>query len=146
MTSAHRPSPRQDTRARWTALGGATCALLLAVLAGVCASGGEARTSVEARPSPAHSVSASLPGAQEHLVGVHEPSAPGQLELPRPGDKPSPVHPRFVPRQGLAARPVAPLVVRPAPRPGRLSPAHQGRVADRPVVANCPAQGPPRTA
>lgn len=134
------------------ALEGTLCALLLAVLAGVCVWEAGPPGAVEPRratltqgaPRP-QSVDAGLPGRQE-LVGVHEPALQGQLELPRPAGKPSPSAPRFTPRHALAPRPQARLPLCPEwPRWGP-APERHGRQADRPLLANCPAQGPPRTA
>ncbi len=126
------------------ALGGVGCALLLAVLVGVCAS--QVGAFERARVRPGNTVSAEPLGSHERWVGVHELSVRGQLELPRPPGKPSPATPRFVSRHALALVPDVTRLARSHPRLSRRTPEGQGRIADRPVVANCPAQGPPRTA
>jgi hypothetical protein len=132
---------------------GAFWALALTVLVGVCASSArplerpDARWLSIASAAPRKgSVSADLPGRQEQLVGVHEYSAQGRLEQPHLSRKPLPPLKRFAPRLGLVPGPAPRFVA----RLGKLiadgvSRSH-GRIADRPVVANCPAQGPPRTA
>lgn len=126
------------------ALGGASCALLLAVLVGVCAL--HVGAFERARVQPSNTLRAQAHDAHERWVGVHEPFASGQWELPRPTGKPSPATPRFAPRSALASPLEASLIARSRPLGSRRAPEGQGRIADRPVVANCPAQGPPRTA
>ncbi|PTL81974.1 hypothetical protein DAT35_19350 [Vitiosangium sp. GDMCC 1.1324] len=137
------------------ALVGAVCALGLTVLVGVCASvpGVRPIEHVDGRWVPITqeaqrkgSVSADLPGRQERLVGVHESSAQGRLELPRLTPKPIPPHKRVEPRHDLAQEPAVRLAVHARTRLSYVVTASHGRIADRPVVANCPAQGPPRTA
>ncbi|QRN95520.1 hypothetical protein JRI60_41735 [Archangium violaceum] len=132
---------------------GATCALTLAVLVGVCSADAGARVSTEPRgPSVAQgsqrksSVSADLPGSQERLVGVHDPSVHGRLELSRTPHKPTPHPKRADPRLELAVRQEARLATLTRTLLSCTWSVSQGRIADRPVVANCPAQGPPRTA
>lgn len=132
---------------------GAFCALALTVLVGVCASSARplersgARWGTFGSALPRRgSVSADLPGRQDKLVGVHEHSAQGRLEQPQLSRKPLPPLKRFDSRQGLAPGPESRFVVRPGTRiEGEVFRSH-GRIADRPGVANCPAQGPPRIA
>lgn len=132
---------------------GAFCALALTVLAGVCASSARPLERPGARWLPTASsasrrgsVSADLPGRQEQVLGVHEHSAQGRLEQPHLSRKPLPPLKRFAPRIGLAPGVAPRFVARPGTRiEGAVSRSH-GRIADRPVVANCPAQGPPRIA
>ncbi|KFA86760.1 hypothetical protein [Archangium violaceum] len=132
------------------ALVGAACALLMAVVAGVCARApahAEVRWATTARgPKHQHSLSAHLPVRQQGLVGVQASPVQGQLELPRPANKPLPFQPRSDTRPGPAIRPEALLAERTRRRLSCVLPTSHGRIADRPVVANCPAQGPPRTA
>jgi hypothetical protein len=132
---------------------GAFCALALTVLVGVCASSARPLERADARwlstPSAASrrgSVSADLPGRQEHLLGVHEHSAQGRLEQPHLARKPLPPLKRFEPRHGLAPGSAPRFVARPGTRIADEVSRSHGRIADRPVVANCPAQGPPRIA
>jgi hypothetical protein len=136
------------------ALVGAACALLLAVVAGVCALNARGAEPTEARRvssvrEPAkqrRSLSAPLPGPKQNLLGVHVSPTQGQLELPRPGSKPPPLHQRSEIRPGPALRPEALLAERTRRQLSCVLPTSHGRIADRPVVANCPARGPPRTA
>jgi hypothetical protein len=132
---------------------GTICALTLTVLVGVCASSVRPIEHADARWMPVatgarskDSLSAERPGHLEKLVGVHEPSAPGRLELPHHTRKPLPPLERFAPRHGLAPGPEPRLAARPGLVLGGGMFRSHGRIADRPVVANCPAQGPPRTA
>ena len=132
---------------------GAACALLLAAVAGVCSMSARAVEHVDARwvstapePRSRNALSADVLGQQQRLVGVHAPPAQGQLELPRPTSKPPPLHTRAEARLGPALRPEALLAERTRRLLSCVLPTSHGRVADRPVVANCPAQGPPRTA
>jgi hypothetical protein len=132
---------------------GAACALTLTVLAGVCAASGGARADTGPRWTPVtqeaqrrSSVSADLPGRQERLVGVHDPSVHGRLELSRTSYEPPPHPKRADPRLELAMRLEARLATLTRTLLPCTWPVSQGRIADRPVVANCPAQGPPRTA
>ncbi|WP_257453010.1 hypothetical protein [Archangium lipolyticum] len=144
---------RRDLQsARWTVLMGAACAFLLAVLAGVCPGGEDAGTdtgvrwtSVTRQPAPMGSVSAARPGSPEQRAAIQDPSFHGRLELSRPAHKPTP-HPKRADRHDLAARLEAWLPVQARTHLWRTKPVYQDRLADRPVVANCPAQGPPRTA
>ncbi|HSP77011.1 MAG TPA: hypothetical protein VLQ93_00680 [Myxococcaceae bacterium] len=133
-------------------LGGVLCALLLAILADVWVVGERAPERSDARwvsavqePQRRSSLSASLPGRQERLIGVHEPSAHGHLELPRPTSKPPPLHQRSEPRLGPPLGTEAQLTARTRMYLSCVLPSRHGRIADRPVVANCPAQGPPWT-
>lgn len=144
MLNTTPPPPRGASSAGWMVLGGTSCALLLAVLVGVCASHVGAFEQVRTRPS--NSVSASPLGPQERWVGVHDPSPPGQLELPRPSGKPSPPAPRFGLRQAPASPPDVLLIAHVHARLSRRTAEEQGQRADRPLVANCPARGPPRNA
>lgn len=132
---------------------GAFCALVLTVLAGVCASSARPLERLDARwlstasATPRRSsVSADLSGRQEKLVGVHEHPAQGRLEQPQLSRQPLPPLKRFAPRDGLAPRPEPRLVARPGTRIADGASRSHGRLADRPAVANCPAQGPPRIA
>ncbi|WNG39706.1 hypothetical protein F0U61_43055 [Archangium violaceum] len=125
--------------------------MLLAVWVGVCSlsvwsiqHAGARWVPVAPKPQSKSSVSAHLPGRQEKLVGVREPSAQGQWELPRHTSKP-PLHPRLDSRLGPALKPNSRLEARVRAHLSCVVPASHGRLADRPVVANCPAQGPPRT-
>lgn len=149
------PTPRRKrSSARGMALVGAACAFLLAVVAGVCAMNAGASTGhVEARwgattrePRHERSLSAHLPGPQQGLLGVHASPVQGHLELPRPTSKPPPFHSRSDTRPGPALQPEALRAERTRRQLSCVLPTSHGRVADRPVVANCPAQGPPRTA
>ncbi|AKJ00971.1 Hypothetical protein AA314_02597 [Archangium gephyra] len=79
-------------------------------------------------------------------MGVHVSPAQGQLELPRPTRKPPPHHQRSETRPGPALQPEALLAERTRRQLSCVLPTSHGRVADRPILANCPAQGPPRTA
>ncbi|WP_143195507.1 hypothetical protein [Archangium sp. Cb G35] len=144
---------REHSSARWMALVGAACALLMAVVAGVCALSTQAPAHAEVRwvttargPKHPRSISAHLPVRQQGLVGVQASPVQGQLELPRPASKPLPFHPRSDTRPGPAIRPEALLAERTRRQLSCVLPTSHGRIADRPVVANCPAQGPPRTA
>ncbi|HYO73839.1 MAG TPA: hypothetical protein VEU33_48010, partial [Archangium sp.] len=97
------------------ALVGAACALLLAVVAGVCATNARAAGNAETRwsatarePSHQRSLWAPLPGGRHQgLMGVHGSPVQGQLELPRPTANPLPGSKRFDSRHGLAPRPEA---------------------------------------
>jgi hypothetical protein len=153
MGIADGPYRRDRPRTRWTVLVGATCALTLAVLAGVCSASDGTGVNTEARrvsvtreSQRKGSVSAALPGRQERLVGVHDPSVHGRLELSRTSHEPPPHPKRSDPRLALAIRLEARLATLTRTRLSCTWPVNQGRIADRPVVANCPAQGPPRTA
>lgn len=153
MSTVDPTTRREGSSARWRALVGAACALLLAVVAGVCSMNTRAVEHADARWVPAarearheRSLSAPLPGRQQRLVGVHAPPAQGVLELPRPGGKPPPFHPRSETRPGPALRPETLLAERTRRQLACVLPTSHGRIADRPRVANCPAQGPPRTA
>ncbi|HEX5750212.1 MAG TPA: hypothetical protein VFZ09_28535 [Archangium sp.] len=136
------------------ALVGAACALLLAVVAGVCALDARGAGHTEARrvstvrepKKHGRSLSAHLPGRHQNLLGVHVSPVQGQLELPRPTSKPPPLHPRADARPGPAIRPEALLAERTRRQLSCVLPTRHGRIADRPIVANCPARGPPRTA
>lgn len=135
------------------ALAGAVCALLVSVVAGVCSTSARAPEHADARwisairePQGKGSLSANPPGPRQRLVGVHVSPPQGVLEFPRPGGKPPPLHPRSDTRLGPAPRPDALLAERTRRLLSCVLPTSHGRVADRPVVANCPAQGPPRTA
>jgi hypothetical protein len=132
-------------------LGGAACALLLAVLAGEPSSSVQRRGEVHevarsTRPAQSASVSATRRPQHERLVGDREAPLHGALELPRPAAKPLPGYKRFESRHGLAPRleaGVTPLTRMHHPcEPER----RHGRIADRPLIENCPAQGPPRLA
>jgi hypothetical protein len=127
------------------ALAGAACALLLAVVAGVCSMSARAFEHADA-PRRESSLSAQLPGRKQKLLGIHVSPAQGMLELPRPTSKPLPLHPRFDTRFSPAPRPESLLAERTRRQLSCVLPTSHGRVADRPVVANCPAQGPPWTA
>lgn len=148
------PAPRREPLStRWVALAGALCALLLATLAGVCVSSGQAlertgtwRTSIEGESQRKDSLSASLPGRQERLVGTHEPSAPGHFEPPRPTSKPPPPHLRAEPYLGPPSETDARRITRTRMYLASVLPARHGHLADRPVIANCPTRGPPRRA
>ncbi len=83
---------RAPSSARWVALVGAACALLLAVVGGVYSVKARAVAHANARwvstarePHGKGSLSAQLPGRQRQLVGVQAPWAHGHLELQRPG-------------------------------------------------------------
>jgi len=129
---------------------GAACALLLATVAGVCsmsARGADARwVSTAPERQGQGALSANPLGRQQRLVGVRASPAPGHLELPRPTSKPPPFHPRADARPGPGLRPEALLAEHTRRLLSCVLPTSHGRVADRPIVANCPAQGPPRTA
>ncbi|MFY0525422.1 hypothetical protein ACN28I_20515 [Archangium gephyra] len=131
---------------------GAACALLLATVAGVCSMSAHAAGRADVRwvpsaPEGQHpsARSENLSG-QQPLAGVHASPVPGQLELPRPTSKPPPLHPRADARLGPALRPEPLLEERTRRLLSCVLPTSHGRIADRPIVANCPAQGPPRTA
>jgi hypothetical protein len=133
---------------------GGACALLLATVAGVCSMSAHAVERAESRWVPAaperqhpSGLSANPPGRQQRLAGVRASPTPGHLELPRPTSKPPPLHPRADARPGPALRPETLLAERTRRLLSCVLPTtSHGRVADRPIVANCPAQGPPRTA
>ncbi|OJH34312.1 hypothetical protein BON30_44175 [Cystobacter ferrugineus] len=132
-------------------LGGAACALLLAVLAGEPSSSVQQRSEVRqvartARPERSASVSATRRHQHERLVGDREAPLHGALELPRPAAKPLPGYKRFDSRHGLAPRPEAGLAPLTRMLPPDVSARRHGRIADRPLIENCPAQGPPRLA
>ncbi|WP_375771122.1 hypothetical protein NR798_09540 [Archangium gephyra] len=153
MSTVDHASRREPSSARWMAWVGAVCALLLASVAGVCSMNARAVEQAEARwvptapePRSRNALSADVLGQQQRLVGVHTSPAPGQLELPRPTSKPPLLHPRANARLGPALRPEALLAERTRRQLSCVVPTSHGRIADRPVVANCPAQGPPRTA
>lgn len=132
-------------RARWMDLVSAACALTLALVLAVYSA---AVRPLESTPEPNRkaSVSAGTAANHERLFGVHDPSPHERLEVPRSGGK-LPQPKRFTPRVELAAR----WATLPAATHTRwvrsyaLPPA-PGRIANRPIIANCPAQGPPRTA
>ena len=135
------------------ALVGAACALLLAVVAGVCSMSARAVEHADARWVPAarevqreRPLSGRLPGRLQGLVGVQASPVQGHLELPRPSSKPPPLHPRSDTRLGPAPRLETLLAQRTRRQLACVLPTSHGRVADRPGVANCPARGPPRTA
>ncbi|WNG14822.1 hypothetical protein [Cystobacter fuscus] len=151
MKISPRSPRREQGLARWMVLGGAACALLLAVLIGGPSSSVPRRSEVHevartARPARSASVSATRRPQPERLVGDREAPLHGALELPRPAAKPLPGYKRFDSRHGLAPRleaGVPPLTRMHRPRePAR----RHGRIADRPLIENCPAQGPPRLA
>jgi hypothetical protein len=132
-------------------LGGAACALLLAVLAGEPSSSVQRRGEVRevaraARAARSTSVSAARPPQQERLVGDREAPLHGALELPRPAAKPLPGYKRFDSRHGLMPRPEAGLAPLTRMRHPCVPARRHGRIADRPLIENCPAQGPPRLA
>ncbi|MCY1074973.1 hypothetical protein [Archangium lansingense] len=153
MRTADHAARRAPSSARWMALEGALCALLLAIGVGVCSMSARAlghtdtrRVTTVRERQRENSLSAHVFGPQR-LVGVHAAPSQGHLELPRPGGKPPPLHQRSDTRLNPALRPEALLAERTRMRLSCVSPtSHHGRVADRPVIANCPAQGPPRTA
>jgi hypothetical protein len=151
MKTSPRSHRREPAVARWLALGGAACALLLAALAGRLSSSAwersEARGAVMARgPARSTSVSATRPGHQERLHGNPEASGRGDLEPPRPATKLLPCDKRFDSRNGLAPRPEPGLAALARRRPSCMLAERHGRIADRPLIANCPARGPPRSA
>jgi hypothetical protein len=135
------------------ALVGAACALTLVLLVGVRVESARAGERSDAGWTVAPlasqrnpSVSPDLLGHIDPLVGVHQPSGHGQLEGSRPTHKP-PLHPkRFASRYDSVAR----LDTRPVALTRTLLscalPSCPHRIADRPLIANCPTRGPPRTA
>ncbi len=153
MGTADRTYRREGRGARWTALVGAACAFTLAVLVGVYSPGARIIEHADARwtplaqgPQRKDAVSAADPGRQERWIGVHDPSTQGQLERPHLTSKPPSHHNRFTPRHGLAPGPEVQVATRTRMLLSCVLPARHGRRADRPVLANCPAQGPPRAA
>jgi hypothetical protein len=136
------PAWRDRQGAWWTVLVGVACALTLTVLAGVCATSDGARVDSGARWA---SVTREAQ-RKSTVVGVHDPPVHGRLELSRTSHEPTPHPKRSDPRLELAMRLEARLATLTRTLLPCTWPVSQGRIADRPVVANCPAQGPPRTA
>jgi len=88
------------------------------------------------------------PVAQGHepLVGAHDPSPRGRLEVPRHPSEITPHHKRFSTRDDFAVKLDALTAARTGMMLSCALPPRHSRTADRPVIANCPARGPPRTA
>lgn len=132
------------------ALMSALCALTLAVLVGACSALTAPEERADARWVPAHpewraprTISSAPSEGRERLASLHEPLTPARLKPSRPTGKRAPHPVGSASRHDLAVQPW----VRTVPCPGMLLsgglPPCQGHPADRPVTANCPAQGPP---
>jgi hypothetical protein len=154
MGTAESTYRREHLSARGMVLVGAACALALTVLVGVCSAGpgsggrvgpGSLEGVREARHE--RSVSSPVQWRHEALVGAHDASPnPGRLENPRLPGKPTPHHQRFDPRNGPAVKPDVRTAALTRTLLSCALPPCQSRIADRPLIANCPARGPPRTA
>jgi hypothetical protein len=122
---------------------GAACALALAILVGVRAESARAGERTTSLWAPAPSTS---PDRLEQLVGLHAPPLHGRLEGTRPTGK-SPVHSkRLDPRDDSAERLDGRNVALTRTLLSCALPTCVGRGAARPLIVNCPSQGPPRTA
>jgi hypothetical protein len=125
------------------------CALTLTVLVGACSAASGWGEHVSHRPAPEawsqHGVSSVRPSRHERLLGEHHPSPQGRLELPMLPGKLTPHPTRFDTRQSAAVKPEALTAALTRRLLSCALPPCQSRLADRPLIANCPARGPPRT-
>jgi hypothetical protein len=132
---------------------GAACALALAVLVGVRAESARTGERTTTWRAPATSATPWRPlassdrlGRLERHVGVHQPSSHGHWEGTRPTGKSPLPSKRLDSRDTTVARLDGRSLAHPRTLLWYASRPYAGRLADRPLIANCPAQGPPRTA